>query len=239
MTNNQHAQRQPHTANLIVGTGVRIVVFLVFIALVLFLTAGRLDWWMAWVVIGAYAVALAATSFIIGRRSPDLLAERAQLVREDAQNWDKLLSLTVRLSFAAAFVVSGLDARYGWTTLLSPAIQILALLMGLLASGMIAWSMASNSFFAVYARIQEERGHAVATTGPYRLMRHPGYLGMTLLALMLPVALGSVWALIPGGLAALLFITKTALEDRMLREELPGYAEYAQRVHYRLLPGIW
>jgi len=99
--------------------------------------------------------------------------------------------------------------------------------------------MAANRHAVVYARIQQERGHAVATTGPYRFVRHPFYVGTITFSLVAPVALGSPWALISGGLAALLFIVKTAAEDRMLREGLEGYCEYAERVRYRLVPGIW
>ena len=99
--------------------------------------------------------------------------------------------------------------------------------------------MASNAFFSAYVRIQTERGHAVVSTGPYRWVRHPGYasgLGSTLAT---PFVLGSVWALVPAGLVVVLLVVRTALEDRTLRKELPGYAEYSGRVRFRLVPGVW
>ncbi|MFQ5875494.1 MAG: methyltransferase family protein, partial [Dehalococcoidia bacterium] len=99
--------------------------------------------------------------------------------------------------------------------------------------------MASNAFFSMTVRIQEDRGHTVATGGPYRYVRHPGYVGTILFQIATPLMLGSVWAFIPCGLAALLIVVRTALEDRTLHEELDGYKEYAQRVRYRLLPGLW
>jgi len=101
--------------------------------------------------------------------------------------------------------------------------------------------MVSNAYFSTVVRIQEERGHAVCTSGPgpYRFVRHPGYAGAILQSLATPLLLGSLWALVPGGLAALLVVARTALEDRMLHEELEGYREYAAQVHYRLLPGVW
>jgi protein-S-isoprenylcysteine O-methyltransferase Ste14 len=99
--------------------------------------------------------------------------------------------------------------------------------------------MVSNAFFAEGVRIQEERGHTVATGGPYRYVRHPGYVGAIAAGLSTPFLLGSPWALIPAGISATLYVVRTALEDRTLREELPGYAEYAEQTGYRLLPGVW
>jgi protein-S-isoprenylcysteine O-methyltransferase Ste14 len=98
---------------------------------------------------------------------------------------------------------------------------------------------ASNAFFSQIFRIQKERGHTVATGGPYRFVRHPGYVGTILFEIATPIMLGSWWALIPGGLSALLYLVRTALEDKALLDELDGYKEYAQKVRYRLLPGIW
>jgi protein-S-isoprenylcysteine O-methyltransferase Ste14 len=155
------------------------------------------------------------------------------------QTWDVILSAVVRVSLLASYVVAGLDVRFGWKPEILLAVQIAAFAFGLLGAGLIAWAMAANRHAAVYARIQQERGHAVATTGPYRFVRHPFYVGTITFSLMIPLALESPWALIPGGLAALLFIVKTGLEDRMLQAGLPGYREYAQRTRYRLLPGIW
>ena len=139
----------------------------------------------------------------------------------------------------AAFVVCGLDQRFGWTRAMPLAVQLLALAFGVMGFGLIMWALASNPFAAVYARIQAERGHAVAMTGPYRFVRHPFYTGVLAYVLALPVALGSLWALILGGLVAIMFIAKTVLEDRKLQAELDGYREYAQHVRYRLLPGVW
>lgn len=99
--------------------------------------------------------------------------------------------------------------------------------------------MVSNAYFATVVRIQEERGHAVCDTGPYQFVRHPGYDGAIIHSLSVPLILGALWALIPGGIAALLMIARTALEDRTLRQEVSGYLEYTRRVRYRLLPGVW
>ena len=101
------------------------------------------------------------------------------------------------------------------------------------------WALAENRFFSSVVRIQTDRGHVVCDTGPYRIMRHPGYAGNILPLLGIVLALGSLWTIIPAVVALVIAIVRTALEDQTLQEELPGYREYAQRVRYRLLPGIY
>jgi protein-S-isoprenylcysteine O-methyltransferase Ste14 len=108
-----------------------------------------------------------------------------------------------------------------------------------LGLALFSWAMFSNTFFSSAVRIQQERGHAVCNTGPYRFVRHPGYVGAILQSLVMPLMLNSLWAFIPAGLAVLLMVVRTALEDKTLQEELQGYTEYAHRVRYRLLPGVW
>jgi len=101
------------------------------------------------------------------------------------------------------------------------------------------WAMSANAYLSTMVRIQDDRGHQVVTTGPYRYVRHPMYVGTIFFGLCMPLFLGSWWTFVPCGLIVILFIIRTALEDRTLRDELPGYAEYAERVRYRLLPGVW
>ena len=220
--------------------GVQVLLTVATLAAMLFLSSGRLDWVMAWVYVGAFAIVLVVMVIYQELSNPELLAERSELKpREGVQTWDVILSAVVRLSLLASYVVAGLDMRFGWKPEIPLAAQIIALVAGLLGVSLIVWAMAANRYAAVYARIQQERGHAVATTGPYRFVRHPFYVGTITFSLAVPAALGSPWALISGGLAALLFVVKTALEDRVLQAGLPGYREYAQRTRYRLLPGVW
>jgi protein-S-isoprenylcysteine O-methyltransferase Ste14 len=218
----------------------QVLITVAALAAMLFLSSWRFDWVMAWVYVGTFAVVLTAMTVYQELGNPELMEERSEFKpREGVQTWDVILSAVVRVSLLGSYVVAGLDMRFGWKPEIPLAVQIAAFALGLLGGGLIAWAMAANRHAVVYARIQQERGHAVATTGPYRFVRHPFYVGTITFALMIPLALGSPWALIPGGLAALLFVVKTALEDRMLRAELPGYREYAERVRYRLLPGVW
>ncbi len=99
--------------------------------------------------------------------------------------------------------------------------------------------MVANAHFATVARVQADKGQTVCDTGPYQYVRHPGYLGAVFHSLAVPLILGSWWGLVAGGLAALFMVLRTALEDRTLHEELPGYTEYAQETRYRLVPGLW
>jgi protein-S-isoprenylcysteine O-methyltransferase Ste14 len=217
----------------------REVMGVLLVAVTLFIPAGRLDWWQGWAVVGIYAVWSAANALILIPRNPALLIERASR-RKDAATWDTLILSMIGLATLAKHIVAGLDVRWEWTAQKMPlALQISALVIAALGYALGTWAMASNPFFSLVGRIQEDRGHAVATRGPYQVVRHPAYVGTAVFELATPILLGSLWALIPGVLIALLTIIRTALEDKMLHQGLSGYEEYASEVRYRLLPGIW
>jgi protein-S-isoprenylcysteine O-methyltransferase Ste14 len=205
----------------------------------LFASAWRLDWGMGWAFIGALTLYLIVHVAAILRTSPDLAKERGRIVTQDTKRWDRLLPSVAGVFLLASLVVAGLDVRFGWAPEVALAIQIAALAVMLLGYSLFSWAMVSNRFFSRVVRIQEDRGHAVETGGPYRVVRHPGYVGFGTATLATALALGSLWALIPAGIAVILMIVRTALEDRTLQAELEGYKEYAQRVRYRLLPGVW
>ena len=113
------------------------------------------------------------------------------------------------------------------------------LVVFVLGMGLMTWAMIVNNFFSLVVRIQKDRGHTVVSSGPYAYVRHPGYIGGILFQLATPVMLGTLWALVPAGLAACLIVIRTVLEDKTLQAELDGYKDYAARVRYRLLPGVW
>ncbi len=209
--------------------------------LVLFLSAGRLDWLWGWVLLGLLAAFLAAHPLILIPINPALLAERAKGLRDPGmKGWDRWLSaLAAGVLPLASWVVAGLDLRFHWTTPLPLACHIGGLLVTLLGYALFLWAMAANAFFSEGVRIQAERGHRVATGGPYRCVRHPGYLGAILAQLVTPLLLGSLWAVVPSVGSAALYALRTWMEDRTLQEELDGYREYAARVRWRLLPGLW
>jgi len=211
----------------------------VVVALILFLSAGRWDWGMGWVYVGVFFAFDLATAIVVLPRNPSLLAERAEL-QKGTKGWDKII---VRLAAAylpiASWIVAGLNERWDWKPDVAPAVQIIALLVTLVGYGIEVWAMGVNAYFSTTVRLQSERGHKVITTGPYRIVRHPGYVGAMLFTLSAPLLLGSVWALIPALLSAVFYVVRTILEDRMLHKELEGYPEYAAAVRSKLLPCIW
>jgi protein-S-isoprenylcysteine O-methyltransferase Ste14 len=204
----------------------------------LFWPAGRIDWWPGWGVLAVNAFMMAAMGFVIFRKYPELAAERLSPPK-GAKPWDVAINSGVRLSQAARYVVAGLDFRYGWTGGFPLGIQITGLIASFLGYAIVPWAVANNKFFSQIVRIQSDRGHAVAAGGPDRFVRHPSYLGMIAFELAVPVMLASWGAILISIGTVFLIILRTALEDRTLQNELPGYAEYAQRVRYRLIPGIW
>ena len=208
---------------------------------ILFLSFGHLDWPMAWVYTGLYIVAVTASRLIVLRKHPDLLTERARFTRaEGVKDWDRRLVPIIGLyGPLVMLIVAGLDKRFGWLPEVPLALQIIAALV--LAAGYLLsiWAMIVNRFFSAVVRIQKDRGHTVVTSGPYRFARHPSYAGGIASYLATPVMLDALWALIPAGLIVIALIIRAALEDQTLQTELPGYAEYARRTRYRLMPGIW
>jgi len=197
-------------------------------------------WWQAWVYAVVTIAAFVVSRALAGRRNPELLAERSRFMQqEDTQPWDRVLAPLAGLGGASIPLVAGLDARLGPPAGFSLAAELtaLALLIGgyLLAS----YALTENAYFSGMVRIQTDRGQQVVSSGPYRWVRHPGYAGALLAYLATPFLLDSPWALLPALLLTVVLVIRTRLEDRILHAELPGYAAYAQRVRYRLAPGIW
>ena len=204
----------------------------------LFISSGRIDWTMAWAYLALEGCYMAVNSLILTAVRPELIAERVS-IKKDTRGWDKALAVLIVFASLAICVVAGLDIRFGWSSSLPIKLSLIALVVSVPGHLMFLWAMASNRFFAATVRIQKERGHAAVTRGPYRYVRHPAYAGSIIVQLMAPVILGSALALIPAVLAVCLIIVRTGLEDRMLREELDGYGDFARTVRYRLFPGVW
>jgi protein-S-isoprenylcysteine O-methyltransferase Ste14 len=214
----------------------KIGIFIVISAAIFFFCAGRLDLVMAWVYIAMVFVNTSIISLII---DPELIAERSE-IRKDTKSWDILPAILMgRIGPIVILIVAGLDVRFGGSPQSAPALRIVALSVAILGLLVTDWAVVSNKFFSGVVRIQKERTHTAVTTGPYRYIRHPGYAGAILHTIATPLILCSLWALIPAGLVICITITRTAFEDRTLQEELDGYKSYANRVRYRLLPGIW
>ena len=218
---------------------VQLAMQVILFSILLIFISGRWNWLEGWITLIVYLGGLFAMNLWLAIRNPSLAEERAFATKK-ADRGDYVLVQTANLLLiVVALPVAALDRRFGWSPRLPAALPIAA--WACIAAGFaaIAWGMASNPFFSALVRIQTDRGHKLAEGGPYRFLRHPGYTAMIAQFLLIPIGLGSLWALIPAGLTAILYGVRTAREDRILHEQLAGYAEYARRVRFRLIPGIW
>jgi len=220
---------------------IRLVVVYLLIPLILFICGGDFGWWQAWL----YSMLILAAG-IGGRiwaeqRHPGLTAERQSIENfENAKAWDKVLAPLVAVSVGYLTVmVAGLDHRFNWSPEFPLWLSMLGFIFIAFGYAFAAWALAENRFFSSVVRIQTDRGHAVCDTGPYRFVRHPGYAGTILPLFGIVLALGSVWTLAPAAVATIITVIRTVLEDQTLQEELSGYRDYAQRVRYLLIPGVY
>ena len=207
----------------------------------LFLAAGRLDLPRAWLFLAVSFIGMFGGVVPVAITNPELVNHRGRWKeKKDTKPGDKaLLTLYGLFAFYLLPVVIGLDVgRYGWSHLGLWA-SVVGTLLFLVGSAVLTWAMLVNTHFEATVRIQADRHHQVVTTGPYAFIRHPGYAGIALWALGAPLIVGSFFGLLPGVLAIISLVIRTSREDVFLQAELPGYAEYAQRVAHRLLPGLW
>ena len=217
---------------------IRSVILLVLFMILLFLPAGRLDWYGGWAFFIAFLLSVSILSLWLRMKDPELLRERQQS-GENVKWWDQFILGIYSALLIVLLVLAGLDAgRFSWSTI-PITLRIIGWLGLGIAMALIWWVMATNTYLSEVVRIQEERGHRVIKDGPYQFIRHPMYFGVILAVLCVPLALGSWWSLIPAALIVILFIIRTALEDRTLQAELPEYKDYADLVRYRLFPGVW
>jgi protein-S-isoprenylcysteine O-methyltransferase Ste14 len=213
--------------------------FLVILqAVALFASAWKWDWWNAWAYLGLYLAFLLFNVFILLPGHKELVEERSQ-VGKGTKGWDLVIGGISLLGGPLIQVLAGLDERFGWAGAIPLGAQIGAFILMGITFPIFTWAMMSNKYFSTTVRIQKERGHTVQTGGPYRFIRHPGYFSLLWTYVTMPVAFGSLWACIPAAVLVVNLFVRTALEDRTLQNELEGYKEYAARVRYRLIPGVW
>lgn len=214
----------------------RFALLLAVLATLLFTVAGRTDLPFFWAYLFIFGAVGMIGSLVVHRRDPTLFRER---MKPGPGGKDPGMRRLAAVCLLAALLMAGLDAgRFRWSRVI-PAVQLTALILVAVALAIWMWAMSTNRFFSSDARIQRDRGHHVISDGPYRFVRHPGYAVAIILFLATPVALGSWWGLIPVAPLLALFLRRTSLEDRLLLAELEGYADYAARVRYRLIPGLW
>lgn len=216
-------------------------IYFVFVvqALIFFASAGHFNIPRAWLYFIIYLVYLVLNTIMVYKFFPEIANVRGEM-RKGTKSWDKVfIVLCAPMTLIIMPAVAGLDiGRYYWSSL---PIYFTAIGIGLyiISVILIDWSLVTNRYFETTVRIQKDRGHQVITTGPYKIVRHPGYVGIILSVLSFSLIIGSLFSLIPAGIIILLFIVRTSLEDKTLHAELDGYPEYAKQVKYRLFPGIW
>ncbi len=220
---------------------IRFVFTAIFTLAILFIAAGTLKWWVAWAYVVVTIAVLGVSRGLIILKNPDLAIERAKAgAQKDTKSWDKVLVSVIAIyGPIVSWIIAGLDYRFGWSPSFPLSVQLTALFLLVLGSAMGTWAMVENRFFSSHVRIQTDRGHSVIDTGPYRIVRHPGYAGGLLSWVAAPFFFGSWWVAIPTLLVIAATCVRTALEDDILQKELPGYKEYTRSVRYRLVPGVW
>ncbi|MBB4368604.1 protein-S-isoprenylcysteine O-methyltransferase Ste14 [Bradyrhizobium sp. cir1] len=215
------------------------MIFTVAMGALLFAAAGTLHWPSAWMFLISSALLGPLCGWWLYRLDPALLAERLRpVIQKDQPPADKAFVAALMAAMLVWLVVMGLDRR--WLASDMPlALLVLGFVLFLLCMLFTMWVFRENSFAAPVVKLQAERAQHVISTGPYAHVRHPMYSGMILFFAGLPLALGSWWGLAMAPLFLALFAVRIGIEERTLREGLPGYTDYAARVRYRLVPGVW
>jgi protein-S-isoprenylcysteine O-methyltransferase Ste14 len=227
----------PNTALLKTLAG--ILASLLFIALLLFAGAGRLNWGLGWLFVAVWGLLKFVFILLLRWHDPALLVERATR-HENTQPYDRWIVPVYFVFCFGTILLAGLDGgRFRWSGELPIALILVAYVIYIFGNGLATWAVSANPYFSSESRLQADRNQKVTRVGPYRFVRHPAYLATILLWPVTGLLMESWYAAIPGLLAALMMFVRTVYEDRMLHAELPGFVEYAQEVRYRLFPGLW
>ena len=216
----------------------QLLVLVLLQAVLLFVSAGTLRWSAGWWYIGLYVLMLMGASFVMIPHHREVIEERSKGAK-GGKSWDLWLTRLMAIPSLGLLVLAGLDQRWNWTLPLPAWLRLLGGVLFALGYALVLWAMYTNNFFSQVVRIQKERGHVAVTQGPYRIIRHPGYLGLTTSMLGAVFLLDSLFGLVCFSLYLVLVVLRTRLEDQTLLAELPGYPEYATRTRSRLFPGLW
>jgi protein-S-isoprenylcysteine O-methyltransferase Ste14 len=205
---------------------------------ILFLSAWKIVYLQGFIFLGTNLIT-GLMNFWTIRNDSELMTERSE-VGKGAKSWDKVILGASGLVYLISVVVAGLDSgRFQWSPEFHWTIYVAGVVLMIIGQVIFLIARKENKYFSSIVRIQKERGHTVCDTGIYKIVRHPGYFGMTISLIAMPLITGSVWSMIPIVVAVILLFTRTYLEDETLKKELSGYSEYAQNTRQRLIPGIW
>ncbi|NND07286.1 MAG: isoprenylcysteine carboxylmethyltransferase family protein [Saprospiraceae bacterium] len=220
---------------------IALILTYLLIPLALLVSGWDFAWWQGWLYSGLFLIIGIGSRVLAEKRHPGLMAERSKFGKDqNVKPWDRVLAPLMAISISFPLViVAGLDHYLGWSPEFPIWINILGFILIILGYAFASWAIMENRFFSTMTRIQMERGHVVCNSGPYRIVRHPGYAGNILALPGIMLALGSVWTIIPVIVALIITVIRTMLEDNTLQEELSGYSDYVSRVHYRFIPRIF
>ena len=205
---------------------------------ILFICAGRINYTQAWIFLSINILSTLMNYFTI-RKNSELINERSKL-GEGIKSWDKLILGMSALIYVVIIVLAGLDSgRFQWTSNFNWMISISGVILMVIGQIFFLTARSQNNFFSSVVRIQKDRGHTVCDTGLYKIVRHPGYLGMIISLMGLPLITTSIWSIIPTLIAIILLLIRTSLEDKTLINELDGYVEYTKKKRNKLIPLVW
>jgi protein-S-isoprenylcysteine O-methyltransferase Ste14 len=214
-----------------------ISIFIVFI-IITFITAGKLDYWQGWVFNGLNILFILLTYIVLIDRK-DLIKERLK-PGKGMKQWDRVYYAVSTPMFFVMFIFSILDAsRFYWEPTVPLFIIFVGIILYSIGQIIVLWAKKTNKFFSSVVRIQLDRKQTVCSDGPYRFLRHPGYAGGLIFTIGTPIMLGSFWGLLPAILTIILVFVRTYMEDNTLKNELPGYTDYTNKVKFRLIPYLW
>lgn len=238
MAEHEAAQPKQHFGKNEVQAFVSLAIVLAVMVGAMFGAAGTWDWPRGWMFFGAYCALTFIACVWLWIVNPELFAARSKM-QAGTKNWDKILTVVLILSYFVIFPVSALDdARFHWAPQPDSVVILGHILFALGFIG-FTWASSVNRNFEATVRIQTDRGHKVVDTGPYAVVRHPGYIFAILMAAGMPLAMGSIYGLIPAAMMVLMILIRTLAEDATLKAELPGYKDYAMRVKHRWIPGVF
>lgn len=209
-----------------------------FFLLILFISAGRINYWQGWLYAAFNIISVLLNSFMLINNTE--LAEERSTAKAGTKSWDKKILGSSAIVLIITYIVAGLDAgRFWWSPEFHWSINAIGFVLILSGEIIFLTAQKQNKFFSSVMRIQTDRGHTVCDSGIYKIVRHPAYFGMILTSIGIPLILGSLWCFIPSAFSILLTVIRTSLEDKTLINELNGYREYTGKTRYRLIPYIW
>jgi len=229
MENTQLSQSE-----LIKLVGSRLIIGIPALLLILFLPAGTFAYWEAWIYLAILLIPMSIVMFYFLKKAPELLARRMKLKEKEAEQ--KLIIKLSFIPFLLLFIIPGIDKRFGWSNI---PITIIVVAEIFVFIGYILFFLVLKENQFASRVIEIEKGQTVIQSGPYRIVRHPLYMGAILMYVASPLALGSYWAIIPAIFIIPIFIARIINEESILTKELEGYSEYKLKTRYRLIPGIW